>query len=703
MLREQYHDFPKCIDSNDSGWLTKELYVNFTDIAMAEQDNGPMHLFLIGCAYLNGIEVEVNHCRAVDLISQAANQGYWPAIEKLAYMYRIGEGVIRNLGKSLALYEKLLKAISDNDNEKSNLKHIFEIHFDLLNLLLDSDSLFRYEHMDCVKSHTMGILKVATKLKLSDSEILKMFSLLAFVNECDEDISNRFITSSLELLQKVCENENRIQAEKAFFYSRLASLYYQRSAGFMVYNITSNPVYGQRRKQSEHYIVKAIELFRDLYEQDPIKWKADYANALYILCSMNYSQRFCSDQNLVKAIGYTIELHRELCKDSATLYAAKLAKLCWTSGDYLANDVDFRRAAEDYYHDLNPESYVPGTPEQRIPVVPEFVDNFEEYDFLRIRKALSLMRYGVIVYEDYISEGQSDCWIDLAEACFCLSRLLYCLSVWIEDVQINGIEKIRMELLLDSFKGYRKMLKSMRNFLVQHPHFKYERSGTRCSSSNMDSDSLVEKDLVRLEMEAYEDNPFAECYNFALALSNNGLNQESVQLHEDLYHFFKEVYQEANPNLILMNLYAYACSKPDVDETLSLLVEFDSVEEKEKYNQPRFNDTLFDYYCEIAQCYMEKRNPTAAERYFAKAKETKSYFTPYQYTWFSQLWALNKKNAGDLPGSEKLILEGLEFLMRMDEIPAELWNELSQEYVSLLILMKKTKEADVWRNEMLID
>lgn len=699
LLKEQYNNIPKCVDSNDAGLLEKELYVNFTDIAMAEQNDNPMHLFLIGLAYLSGIEVEINHSRATDLITQAANQGYWPAMERLANMYRIGEGVVRNLEKSLVMYENLSEAISDNSNEKKS----FEVHCDLLKLLLDSDSLFRHKHMDCVKNHTMSILEVAPKLKLSDLEIFKMYSLLAFVNEHDKDVSDIFITESLNLLPQVYEDGDRIQAEKAFFYSRLASLHYQRSAGLIVYIISPNPVHEQRRKQSEQYIAKAIELLHNLYEQDPIRWKAAYADALYIFCSMNYSQPFCSDQNLVKAMGHAIELYRDLCKDSAMLYATKLAKLCWASGDYLAYDVDFVwGTTEDYYQNLNSESYVPGMPEQQIPFNLVLEDNSKEYDFRRIRNALSLMRYSVIVYEDYITKEQNDCWIDLAETYFCLSKLLYCLSTWIEDVQENGIKEICMELLLDSFEGYRKMLDSMRKFSTHHPHFKYKK-GIPCNQGDIDGVEFAEENLVKLEMNAYEDNPIAECYNFAIKLSDNGFNQESVQLHEDLYYFFKEVYQEADPNLVLMNLYAYACSKSDVNKTLSLLLEFDNAEKKTKYSRARLNGILFDYYCEIAQCYMEKGDPVEADEYFAKAKETVPYFAPYRLTWFTRLWALNKKDVGDLLGSEKLILEGLECLIVMEDIPAELWNELSQEYASLLISMGKEKEAEAWRNEMLID
>lgn len=703
LLKEKYDGIPECIDSDNSEQLESRLYMNFTDIAVASRTDDPMHFFFIGLAYLNGIEVEINHSRAVELITQSANQNYLSAMEKLANMYRIGEGVVRDPEKALVMYEKLIEAISGNGDDKK----ILEAHCDLLRLVLDSGFLFRYEHMECVRSHTMSTLRVTSRLNLSDFEIFKIYSLLAFINEHDEAVSDIFINSALELLPEACEDDDRALAEEAFFYSQLAALYYRRSAGLIVYNMSSNPVHKQRRKQSEQYITKAIGLLQSLYEKDPIQWKINYADALYIFCSMNYSQPFCNDQVLVEAMENAIELYRELCEDNAVLYDAKLATLCRESGNYLAYDIDIVwEMMWDFCLDLNSENYVLGMPEQQIPLYPDLIDVSQVYDFRRIRKALSLMRYSVAIYEDCVAKGQCEYWIDLAQAYFCLARLLYCLSEWARNIRENDIDVICKRLLMDSFDGYRKMIAAMRNcamsFYAKYPNIQHEEDAARSQGDAADG-KTSEKELVELEKMAYEEKPFAECYNFAVNLSDYGFEQEEAQLHEDLYHFFKEVYPGPDPVLVMMNLYAYACDKPDVDEVLSLLLEFGDAEEKVTSSQSRSKDILFDFNYKIAQCYMEKDNPAMADRYFAIAKEVWDYFSPYQHAHLNKHWAMCKKGMGDLAGAEKLVWEGLECVMSMEDMPVELWNELSHEYAAVLIQMGREKEADAWLNEMLMD
>lgn len=700
LLKEKYADIPDCVDSGNIEQLTSRLYMSFTDIAVAARVDDPMHLFFIGLAYLNGIEVEIDYRRAIDLITQAADQSYLPAMEKLANMYKIGEGVVRSPEKSLAMYENIVKVISENGDDK----RLLEAHCDLLRLLLDSDYIFRYNHTKCLKFHTLRVMNVAPKLKLSIPEIFALYSLLAFVNEHDEDMSDLFVMEAIRLLPEVYKDDDLAMAEEALFYSRLASLWYQRNAGLIVYSVSSDPVHEQRKTQSEQYIIKAIRLLQNLYEKDPIRWKVNYADALYIFCTMNYSETSYDDQTLVEAMERAIELYRELCEDNTLLYTTKLAALCRNSGEYLAYDIDI--VWKTTLVNLNSESYTPDMPEQQIPLKPKLEDGSEECDFRRIRKALSLMRYSTALYEDYIANGQDDCWLDLAQTYFCLSRLLHRLAEWAKSIQEDDIEEICVKLLKDSFAGYRKMLVAMRKCVSIIP-VKHFNSGRKVGASdNQDKTCgghLSEKDLAELERRSYEIDPFTECYNFAVGLSDNGLNGEVAQLHEELYRFFKEVHHGADPILVMMNLYAYACSKSNVDEALSLLLEFDKAEENVECGWPKCNGILFEYYCKIAQCYMERGNPIAADRYFSKAQRVNSYFTPYQHARFNKLWAMSKEGVGDLAGSEKLVREGLEYLISMEDMPADLWNELSHEYASLLVQTGREKEANVWLSNMLID
>ena len=67
------------------------------------------HDFLIGLAYLDGIDVEVDVDRGVRLITRAAERGFPEAIEKLYHMYTNGESVGLDYREAVKWAERLVK------------------------------------------------------------------------------------------------------------------------------------------------------------------------------------------------------------------------------------------------------------------------------------------------------------------------------------------------------------------------------------------------------------------------------------------------------------------------------------------------------------------------------------------------------------------------------------------------------------------
>ena len=100
-LREMYTDIPEVVGTDDAEKLTERLLSLLKNIAITANDSDPQHNFFIGLAYLNGIDVEVNHERAVELITSAAEAGLTEAMGKLVAMYRGGEGVERDYLKAI--------------------------------------------------------------------------------------------------------------------------------------------------------------------------------------------------------------------------------------------------------------------------------------------------------------------------------------------------------------------------------------------------------------------------------------------------------------------------------------------------------------------------------------------------------------------------------------------------------------------------
>ncbi|MBO5065029.1 MAG: SEL1-like repeat protein [Clostridia bacterium] len=103
-LKEKYRDIPECVNPEATEFYT-QLLDSVTKIA-TQANNTPEHNFLIGLAYLDGIDVEVNREFALELITSAAEAGLPEATEKLRDMYFIGVGVQLDYRKAVVWAEK---------------------------------------------------------------------------------------------------------------------------------------------------------------------------------------------------------------------------------------------------------------------------------------------------------------------------------------------------------------------------------------------------------------------------------------------------------------------------------------------------------------------------------------------------------------------------------------------------------------------
>lgn len=701
MLQKQYKNIPDCVDKNDQKQLADRFPRKFLDLAVSNHPGDPMHLYFVGLAYLKGIEVEINHAKAVSLITEAANSDYLPAIEKLANMYSLGEGVARSQDKVLEMYTKMIALLSAS--AAADEKKLFDTLFDVLKFMLDSSALFQNLHADFIKKSTFQILEVANNLNLSDIKIFKLYSMLAFVNAFDDDVFNLFVQKCQVILPNLGEEDDLVLSGKAFFYSRLALIYYEKFSGKIVYAIIKNARREQLLEYSEAYIRKAIALNRKLFRKDPVKWKPNLTETLKDFCLMNYSQPFSSDQDIVEIMECTLQLYQDLCNDNPEVYSEKLASFCFLSAEYLSVELDFVWEKTIGVHlKLDTEKYVPGTPEQDIPLSFAISNDYEEYDVKRIRKALSLMRYGIALYEGCIANDQTDCSPDIVESYYRLARLLTYLLSLIEDVEENTIQAVCKSLFADISHCYQRVLKIhgayMNVLRGKYPdRFSNKKTNSHPQQSDIRSSSKPsEQELLALEEKAYSHAPLEECYDFAVKLAYNDYADESHHLHADLHHFFKDTSFSGNPQLQLMNLSEHASNIEDIDEALSILLEFDV----DRCRQDIRNGPLFDYYYLIATLYLRKNNFSEANQYLGKANAVRKH-SSCDISIFYYSWAVCKKNLADLAGAELLILEGIEALMTMNSPPPTEWNKLCREYISILNLLGKTSEAEEWLNELL--
>ena len=153
-LSSFYEAIPDCVNVHDAASWEQAMTRYFRELAVTKSEGNPQHTFLIGLAYLDGIDVEVDALKAKELITDAADMGLPQAMEKLAAMYHEGKGVERDYRVSASWREKLAEALKDaweKKGELSDLKDLVSVLWDLGDAyweLQDLEAAFRaYQQM----------------------------------------------------------------------------------------------------------------------------------------------------------------------------------------------------------------------------------------------------------------------------------------------------------------------------------------------------------------------------------------------------------------------------------------------------------------------------------------------------------------------------------------------------------------------------
>ncbi|MCR4792851.1 MAG: tetratricopeptide repeat protein [Lachnospiraceae bacterium] len=176
LLSEMFTDIPECVAGEDS----KEFYDRFIEtlgkLAKQPSDNDPEHNFLIGIAYRDGIDVEVDKQKGVELITKAAEADVPEAMEALINMYRDGMGVERNYALALQWSEKIVEYYSSISDPEDNLLNewIHDLAVSYLNMDRYEEALARFKQVYEVWKKTRGENEEYTLTTLSNIGILNI-------------------------------------------------------------------------------------------------------------------------------------------------------------------------------------------------------------------------------------------------------------------------------------------------------------------------------------------------------------------------------------------------------------------------------------------------------------------------------------------------------------------------------------------------
>ena len=132
-LEAHYKSIPPCVPGEESEAFRKVLLEKIRTMAVETSEKDPEHNFMIGLAYLDGIDVEVDAERALGLIKGAAEAEVPEAMEQLVTMYENGKGVARDYyegvrwrEKHVEYLRKVYKEEPTGDNATGLLKGLWD-------------------------------------------------------------------------------------------------------------------------------------------------------------------------------------------------------------------------------------------------------------------------------------------------------------------------------------------------------------------------------------------------------------------------------------------------------------------------------------------------------------------------------------------------------------------------------------------------
>ena len=168
-LSNKFKGVPECVNPREEKQFKERLIQALRKVAITSNDSDPEHKYLIGLAYRDGIDVEVDRQRGLDLIKTAAETGHIEAASDLAKMYYYGIHVAKNYEQAAYWQKKKIKWLRQECDSKQCDKNKFDL-IDALRFyteiardsVTDSDTVF--ELIECCEE----ALELCDAVELSD-------------------------------------------------------------------------------------------------------------------------------------------------------------------------------------------------------------------------------------------------------------------------------------------------------------------------------------------------------------------------------------------------------------------------------------------------------------------------------------------------------------------------------------------------------
>ena len=229
-LAEQYPGIPCCTDAYNAEELSVHLLTALKNIALSGKDADPQHKLFIGLAYLNGIDVEVAHERALSMITESAEAELPEAIDWLVRIYQEGISVKKNTETAI-YWQKRLVEIRERNYCKDNNKETCAAYItDLSYLSSLYIAAYDYDHAKSVSERQLKICKAEEASYQLHEEVADVLYDLGKISNSlgDTDTALTYYHNSLSSWTDISKNNPSEKAAftKACIYRSLAHLLY---------------------------------------------------------------------------------------------------------------------------------------------------------------------------------------------------------------------------------------------------------------------------------------------------------------------------------------------------------------------------------------------------------------------------------------------------------------------------------------------
>ena len=306
-LIEQYPDIPNGVDARDEAALSKALESALLHIARKENDTDPQHNFFIGLAYLDGIDVEVNHERALSPFAAESKENKVPeAIEKLVSMYSDGHGVNRNYRVATEWQRKLVEhweseyrkshGIDDYRKLFSALLYLGNQFYDMKDINATEGT---YKQMLAISeqlAEEIGTIEVRNDIAVSYE---KLGDLWKERKDFDVEGDEAFFHKAIAIREQLTEETGTVEAKHnlAVSYTKLGELYTMRLLDFQQKTKEAAlKAYTIRKNMAEDILQKTVAIREQLVkEAGTVDARLNLAFS-YSKLSQHYAMRFNMDR-----------------------------------------------------------------------------------------------------------------------------------------------------------------------------------------------------------------------------------------------------------------------------------------------------------------------------------------------------------------------------------------------------------------------